>query len=172
MPTLRQLLEGEDNVRNTPETVRLHLPSDFSIEKRNELRITELGSMEMSLREGQAFDILEELRQQLKINLMLQIEKQETVWGTRAGNRSLKAINEAHRLKRNWMAEYDAVRNAMLSLGLDENSQFKVLTDKDLYRNTTASFHALGSGTKPDGWIWTIGKGSGPKTNGKLDEGN
>ncbi len=49
----------------------------------------------MSLREGQAFDILDELRQQIKVNAMLQIDKEENVWGTRASTRSFKAINEA-----------------------------------------------------------------------------
>ncbi len=37
--------------------------------------------MEMSLREGQAFDILDELRQQLKVNSMLQLDREENVWG-------------------------------------------------------------------------------------------
>lgn len=171
MPTVRKLVEEDDSSDN-PEALCLHLPSDFSELKREELNLTELAGIEMSLREGQAYDLLDELRQQLKINTMLQIDKQETVWGTRAGNRSLKAINEAHRLKRYWMSEYKAVREAMIALGLDiTTSHFKILTEKDLYRNSTVVAHTLGSGTKPDGWVWTIGKGSGSKTNGKLDEG-
>ncbi len=69
------------------------------------------------------------------------------------------------------MSEYRAVRDAMVSLGLDEDSHFKELLDKDLYRKNTIAAHTLGTGTKPDGWIWVIGKGSGSKGNERLDEG-
>ncbi len=69
------------------------------------------------------------------------------------------------------MSEYRAVRDAMVSLGLDKDSCFKELTDKDLYRKSTIAAHTLGTGTKPDGWIWAMGKGSGSKGIELLDEG-
>ncbi|KLO06221.1 hypothetical protein SCHPADRAFT_946269 [Schizopora paradoxa] len=170
MPSVLQLVDTADEDPTEPETVCLHLPSDFPELQREELHLSTLASIEKSLREGQAHDVLEELRQQLKVNAMLQIDMEETVWGTRARNRSQKAINEARRLKQHWVSEYDAVRRALVSLGLEEESDLKKLTDKDLYRNTTKEPHELGTGTKPDGWIWTIGKGVGTKVDTKLDE--
>ncbi len=169
MPSIRYILEKKDE--DDHDTPFLHLPSDFSAAERTDLCLTELASVEMSLREGQAFDILDELRQQIKVNAMLQIDKEENVWGTRASTRSFKAINEAHRLKRHWMSEYRAVRDAMVSLGLDKDSCFKELTDKDLYPQINHCCTYTWHGTKPDGWIWAMGKGSGSKGIELLDEG-
>ncbi len=88
MPSIRYILEKKDE--DDCDTPLLHLPSNYSAAEWMDLCLMELASVEMSLREGQEFDILDELRQQIKINAMLQIDKQENVWGTRAITCSFK----------------------------------------------------------------------------------
>ncbi|KLO10527.1 hypothetical protein SCHPADRAFT_832439, partial [Schizopora paradoxa] len=139
-------------------------------ERREELCLADLASTELKLREGQASDILDALRQQLKVNAMLQIDHEENIWGTRAGNRSMKAINEAKRLKRLWVSEYLAVRSAMLALGLGKQSPFKDLTSDGMYRRKILGATVLGTGTKPDGWIWSMGRVSTSTVSSDLDE--
>ena len=54
---------GEEEPEIAPENIPLCLPSDFTANQRKILDWQELGSMESQLREGQANDLLEQLRE-------------------------------------------------------------------------------------------------------------
>ncbi|KLO05566.1 hypothetical protein SCHPADRAFT_946616 [Schizopora paradoxa] len=173
MHTIRHVLEREESppadVSISP-SFTLYLPSDFPSEERKELKLNDLAEMELELRKGQASEVLNELRQQCKVNAMLQLDNEENDRGTRANTRSHKARNEAHRLKQHWILEYKSIRASMVSLGLDKKSYFKDLNESDCYRQRTDKPHVLNTGTKKDGWIWSIGSDSDSKPVGKLDE--
>lgn len=53
----------EEEPEMTPENMTLNLPSTFTAGQRKSWGLQELGSMEMQLREGQANDLLERLRE-------------------------------------------------------------------------------------------------------------
>jgi hypothetical protein len=53
----------EEGPEITPENIPLHLPSTFTAMQRKGLGWQELGNMELQLREGQANDLLERLRE-------------------------------------------------------------------------------------------------------------
>jgi hypothetical protein len=54
---------GEEEPEITPENIPLYLPSAFTAIQRKSLAWQELGNMELQLREGQANDLLERLRE-------------------------------------------------------------------------------------------------------------
>jgi hypothetical protein len=54
---------GEEGPEITPENTQLYLPSTFTASQRKSLGWQELGNMELQLREGQANDLLERLRE-------------------------------------------------------------------------------------------------------------
>lgn len=150
--------ENEDDLRD----VKLMLPSDFSPAERSRHSIEDFADIERRLREGEAYDVLELLRQQLNRNNVLQVDRQENSRGTRENTRSYRVLVEAKRLKDHWVSEYKRVRCAMISLGLDTNdttTPFKPLREEDLWRNSTHVPHQLSTGYKRDGWIWRVGQG-------------
>ena len=53
----------EEGPEITPENIPLYLPSTFTVDQRKSLGLQELGNMELQLREGQANDQLEKLRE-------------------------------------------------------------------------------------------------------------
>ena len=54
---------GEEEPEITPENMQLYLPSTFTASQRKSLDWQNLGSMELQLRQGQANDLLERLRE-------------------------------------------------------------------------------------------------------------
>ena len=54
---------GDEEPEITPEKAPLYLPSTLALSQRKSLGLQELGNMELQLREGQANDLLERLRE-------------------------------------------------------------------------------------------------------------
>jgi len=52
--------------------------------------------------------------------------------------------------------KYRAAHAAMVRLGRTDNT-FPELKDRDMYTKDTMAPHALGDGSKTEGWIWNVG---------------
>jgi len=72
----------------TPEDEYLQLPSAFTPEMRRSLGLDGLGTIEYSLREGQAYDALSSLRQVIQEYNYNLLDKKHNVHGVAAGIRS------------------------------------------------------------------------------------
>ncbi len=159
MPTVIPVVETDKSDTSELSDVVLRLPSDFSSAERERLALVGLATLELSIREGEAYDVLEELRQQLKKNSVLRLDKQRNYRGTHANTRFQRVFSEARRLKNHWVGEYERVRMALLSLGLPDNDDtFKPLTEADSWRRSTME-PCIGEGMRQDGWIWRVGLG-------------
>ena len=95
----------EEEPEVTPEKVVLHLPSNFTLQQRKEYGLQELGSMEYELREGQANDSLERLRECLA-EKSLRFRKE--VRPAKGQKRTTRAWDSVHRVD-------DQIRQAVVT---------------------------------------------------------
>ncbi len=159
MPTAFPVVEADSSETSELSDIVLRLPSDFSPSERGDLNLGGLATLEFSIRKGEAYDVLEELRQQLNKNSVLRLDKQRNYRGTHANTRFQLVFSEAQRLKNYWVGEYERVRSALLSLGLpNDDDTFKPLTEADLWRRSIME-PCIGEGMRQDGWIWRVGIG-------------
>jgi hypothetical protein len=115
----------------------------------------------MKLREGEAHDALQSLRGAYKYALSCRKEKGRKgnfVVGQELNTRAGTIIREANKKTNKHAGKYRHARTAMISLGLDKNdSTFPPLRDEDMWVKDPTQPHALGDGSKADGWIWRTG---------------
>jgi len=87
---------GEEEPEVTPENVTLYLPSSFKPYQRKDLGWQEMGNMELQLREGQANDALERLRECLA-EKSLQFRKE--VRSAKSQKKMTRAWDSIHRME-------------------------------------------------------------------------
>jgi len=135
---------------------RLFLPSDFKVDTHYQYGIERLTVEEMKLREGQAHDALRDLRAAIKYGRTLNQHRKDHVHKQGAVTRAKAIIFDAHAKKSFQADKYRAARVAMVALGRTDNT-FPELNDEDMYTKDTMAPHALGDGSKTEGWIWNVG---------------
>lgn len=167
-PGLQTYLD-ESKVADAVEDVQLCLPSDFKTEDRLKYALEHQAATELQLRQGEAFDIIGNLRTALRL-MAQHNHKAKKHGGIRSTKtRTGKAYSEARKLKLFWKSEYETVYAAMLCLGLsDQSDTFRTLTEDDLYRPDNlepAEFCA-----KEIGWIWTVSGSGGNMSNSSILE--
>ena len=146
------------------EAEKLFLPSHFSPEDRTSLLIDELASKEIELRDGQSYDCVLQLRRVEKSLSAIQGLRKKETKGQKTSTRAHTKL-ESMRLTRNTiLATYSSCRAALQSLhakrvdfDLMFTTQYPELTEKDLFRKSTASKRKLGDTHRPDGniWVWS-----------------
>jgi hypothetical protein len=110
---IEQLVE-EEEPEVTPEKVVLYLPSNFTIQQREEYGLQELGSMEYELREGQANDSLERLRECLaEKSLRFRTE----VRPAKSQKKMTRAWDSIHRVEHQIKQAVIAYRTARQAIG-------------------------------------------------------
>ncbi|KAL5512685.1 hypothetical protein ACEPAG_2951 [Sanghuangporus baumii] len=143
-----------DNV----DTFRLPLPSFFSPEQIAERGLGDLAAVEYKLREAQAYDALSNLRNAIRDYEGVHSMKSKFGHGKYAHTRTGRVQMNATDAKHFYKMEYREAYKALLELGLSaDNNDLRALKDEDMYRESLAEPHQLGSGRRPLGWIWTVG---------------
>jgi hypothetical protein len=108
---------GEEEPEITPENIPLYLPSAFTAIQRKSLAWQELGNMELQLREGQANDLLERLRECLaEKSLRFRTE----VRPANSQKKSTRAWGSIHRMDnqiKETVVMYRTARDAIGELG-------------------------------------------------------
>ncbi|KAJ7236645.1 hypothetical protein C8J57DRAFT_1194304 [Mycena rebaudengoi] len=146
-----------------PEQEKLYLPSDFTSEQRLKYRLTNLADLESKLREGEAHDALESLRDRIKHSQALRSHKNDKknfVAGVSRTTRAVTKIMEVDTKIPGHIAKYRHARLAMIALGRSTaDPGFPELKgDDDTYYKDVNTPNALNDGGRTEGWIWTIGR--------------
>ena len=123
----------EEEPEMTPENITLNLPSTFTAGQRESLSLQEFGNMELQLREGQANDLLERLRECLaEKSLRFRTE----VRPANSQKKVTRAWGSVHRMDdqiKETVVMYRTARGAIDELGgVAELRRFKEIKKSDL----------------------------------------
>ena len=145
----------------SPEREQLFLPSYFDQHQRERLGLTSLAGIEYQLREGQAYDALEDVREKIKIfNANLDFKK-ANIYGQRANTRAQQFLSQLAADKVSGAEKYRVARRALIRLGLSESdASFQELHNDQLYGKDASRPARLGDSKKEDPWFWTVGRPS------------
>lgn len=165
LPTLHCTTQ-QPNPDSEVEWLPLFLPSEFSTTERVNYGLEDVSKVELILRRGEACDAIQSLKTAIRSISALEYDADKYTRNRNTNTRSGEKMRAARESKRFWMKEYQAIREAMLRLGmLDSDPNFPRLTEEDTYRPSTLSYHEFGSGGSLVGWIWTVMTGRLPVTN-------
>jgi hypothetical protein len=144
-----------------PEEQVLFLPSDFPDAKlRHQFNMDHLASIEIQLREGEAYDAIRDVRLAVKHINGLTYQKQMGIRHSGPNTRAKEMIDDVKRKRDGHIDKYDAARQAMINLGctrVGDKDEFPKLTVADAAMPHTERPHALGDGSKSMAMIWRVG---------------
>lgn len=141
-----------------PETMSIPLPSRFSRELHRGFGIVHAAKIERTLREGQAFDALEDVRLNIlswSINSRLRFDE---IHGQYASTRHGAFLRGLMKSARRSMRSYNVARDALLKLGLSESSTtFQPLEKNQLWIKDPSKPRKPGDTAIEDPWYWRAG---------------
>lgn len=143
-----------------PEHDKLCLPSDFTSDEQSRYLLEDIVMQELALREGEAHDALESLRQATKYLTSLRGDKAKHAKGQTMNLRAGSQVREAEAKQRKHMEKYSEARRRMLKLGKTEDGlkeSFPVLLPTDVYMKDATDKKKVGDGRITEGWIWRLG---------------
>jgi len=155
-----------------PENETLFLPSDFSPEDSATLLLSSFAQDQHKLLEGAAFDALHQVRTIVKGAIIARQDKIKHARGQSANTRATVRIKSVEFERDFAIAEYNAIRDMLISLGLSsDDSVYRRLELKDTERKRTDVCRAVGDTHRTDGAIWTqTGIGAGSKAPAAIGE--
>ena len=150
----------EEEPEVTSEKVMLYLPSKFTLQQRKEYGLQGLGEMEYELREGQANDSLESLRECLA-EKSLRFRKE--VRPAKGQKRMTRAWNSVHRVDdqiRQAVATYRTARRAIGELGgAADLERFQEIRKSDLKMSgDIVEENRVGQRSSVLPWFWRLDK--------------
>ena len=153
-----QEIVEEDEPEMTPEQVVLHLPSNFTLEQRKEYGLGMLGNMEYELREGQANDSLERLRECLA-EKSLRFRKE--VRPAKSQKKMTRAWDSVHRVDnqiRQAVVTYRTARQAIGELGgAKDLERFQEISKSDLKMSgDVVEENRVGQRSSVLPWFWRL----------------
>ncbi|KAF4608969.1 hypothetical protein EYR40_001322 [Pleurotus pulmonarius] len=141
----------------------LFLPSDFDSQSRQLLELTSLAPLEFRLREGEACDALDLIRNAVKAVITLQDRKTKNDRGQDDNTRSTKYIKDAEQRREFYIDVYNHARACMIELSQDlgtaDNNtlqQFPHLRKEDTFMKSRQKGRLLGDSRRTDGLIFTL----------------
>jgi hypothetical protein len=159
-PLLRDHISPIDT--SMPENDTLLLPSELSLELREQYQLTDLASIEYSLREGQAHDALNKVRDAIKDyngNLAFKIS---FVRGQDPKTRAQHFLQTLAKSKVTAADKYRNARRALLALGLSTDDRtFQPLANGELWMKGVSEPHVFGGSSISDPWFWSVGRPNG-----------
>jgi hypothetical protein len=140
----------------SPEHEKLLLPSSFNQVLREQLGLASLAVLEYQLREGQAYDALDDLCEKIKIfNVNLNFKK-KNVFGQGANTRAQAFLKQLAADKVNAADKYRIAYRALISLGLSASDlSLQELHDDQLFGKDASQLAKLGDSKREDPWFWT-----------------
>ena len=145
MPQVADLVasqESGEELEIETEKMSLHLPSDFTVEERQNLQIpNSIAIVELKLRKAEANDALKHLRTHINFVQGLQRQKGKVRY-TKNLTRAVRIIHDAGKARDSVADTYRTARLAIIALGGDGKKEFPVLLEKDLRPKSIVSARA------------------------------
>lgn len=148
----------EEEPETTPENVILYLPSNFKLHQRKALGWEGLGDMELQLREGQANDSLEKLRECLA-EKSLRFRKQ--LRSAKGQKKTTRAWDSIHRMEdqiTQVVVTYRTARDAIQELGeATDLERFQEIKKSDLKMSgDIVEENRVGQRSSILPWFWRL----------------
>ena len=141
-----------------PEMDILFLPSQLSAEFENCAWFKTLAQIERELRQGQAADALDGLREALQLEELLVVGKARAATGNKSKTRAQGYVDRSSVHAHHFKDVYNSCRDAMIRLGMrDDDPSFPKLTAADIFIKAMTGWKATGEGKVTDSWIWSHG---------------
>lgn len=159
-PHLAQSLQTFTSLSDTPESAIIGLPSDFPQEQTGPL--TDAAHIEMALREGQANDALASLREEIRFEVYLRLEKRTHAFGTGPTTRVSNLLQRQTQKKMRYADLYIQAWTALLKLNafdLKPHLQQQLLElnkETDLWMKDPTKILVLGDSRRGESWIWKV----------------
>jgi len=149
---------GEEEPEVTPENIPLYLPSNFKPYQRRDLGWQELGNMELQLREGQANDSLEKLREYLAEKSLRFRKGLKPAKGQKKMTRAWDSIHRVEDQIKQVVVTYRAVRDAIGELGeAADLERFQEITKADLKMSgDIVEENRVGQRSSVLPWFWRL----------------
>jgi len=165
-------VDGESE-ENLPERVKLLLPSTLTASQRTKFGIGAVAEQEIELREGQANDALDGIRNtlaQVSLVFRTQVRNSKSVY-TRT--RSWGKVQQTNSQVQRYVSRYKTARNALIQLGapLDLCSQFLDIRREDLKMpGDIVEANRIGQRSDSLPWFWKLDLTRSGKQKGSMKE--
>ncbi|KAL0562908.1 hypothetical protein V5O48_019170, partial [Marasmius crinis-equi] len=144
-----------------PEKECLFIPSDYSDSlERQEKGLQSLVELERTLRQGELYDAIEDVRQAAKNQSIVRDQKNKNDRGTKANTRSLLQLKTIYVDLLCCINDYNSTRKALCALG--DGLDLPEMTEQDTYRKSTVHKRGLGDSRRTDGQLYTLNLMSPP----------
>jgi len=141
-----------------PEFDILYLPSQLPDQYKLCTWFPLLAAIEKELRQGDAADTLDKLREALQLEELLLVGKTKLAVGNKSVTRSLNYVHKASGRASLYRDQYNRCREAMIILGMKpDDPGFPEVKDSDIRLKVLTGWKATGDGKRTDSWIWTHG---------------
>ena len=149
---------GEEEPEVAPENITLYLPSNFKPHQRKELGWQELGNMELQLREGQANDSLERLRECLAEKSLRFRKELRSAKGQKKMTRAWDSIHRMEDKIKQTVVAYRIARDAIGELGeAADLKRFQEITKSDLKMSgDIVEENRVGQRSSILPWFWRL----------------
>ena len=151
-----EVREAEPEV--TPENITLYLPSSFKPHQRKDLGWQEFENMELQLREGQANDSLEKLRECLAEKSLRFRKDLRSAKGQKKTTRAWDSIHKVENQIKQVVVTYRAARGAIRELGdAADLERFQEITKSDLKMSgDIVEENRVGQRSSILPWFWRL----------------
>ena len=148
----------EEEPEVTPEKVMLYLPSNFTLQQRKEYGLQGLGNMEYELREGQANDSLERLRECLAEKSLRFRKELRPAKGQKKMTRAWDSVHRVDDQIRQAVVTYRTARQAIGELkGAAGLERFQEIKKSDLKMSgDVVEENRIGQRSSVLPWFWRL----------------
>ncbi|KAJ7466564.1 hypothetical protein B0H11DRAFT_1733162 [Mycena galericulata] len=158
-PQLSRLMNDIDVEK--PEKEALFLPSEFNSATRADLNLDALAHVEYTLRQGQAYDALGELRSAIRtLNVNVGFKK-ASLHGTSSNTRAQDYLKTLANNVQITGSSYRRARKALVQLGLPEDDDSLQPLLREHLRGKDGKAQAAGQVKESDPWFWRVGRPAG-----------
>lgn len=142
---------------HTPEEEALKLPSAFDATSHTSLGLDQLAKIELQLREGQAYDALQALRQVIQEWNHSLLDKKDNVYGIAESTRAQSFMRALAADKLAAANDYRRAWRAMIQLGLSaDDHHWRELKDDQLWGKNVTVVRSMGDSKNTDPWFWSV----------------
>ena len=148
----------EEEPEVTPERVVLYLPSNFTLQQRKEYGLQGLGNMEYELREGQANDSLERLRECLAEKSLRFRTELRPAKGQKKTTRAWDSVHRVDGQIREAVVTYRTARRAIGEVGgTADLERFQEIKKSDLKMSgDIVEENRVGQRSSVLSWFWRL----------------